>query len=86
MYLWVYGLGTDQGIKYDNGTGWKTAPLPTGVSSTIGYCSSTVGKNKVAWAYFDTYNAFTDIGDASVSLYSHVISLRIKLDRPKNMN
>lgn len=30
--------------------------------------------------------AFTDIGDASVALYSHVISLRIKLDRPKNMN
>lgn len=30
--------------------------------------------------------AFTDIGDASVSLYSHVISLRLKLDRPKNMN
>lgn len=29
--------------------------------------------------------AFTDIGDASVALYSHVISLRLKLDRPKNM-
>jgi len=29
--------------------------------------------------------AFTDIGDASVALYSHVISLRIKLDPPKNM-
>ncbi|MEY3236235.1 MAG: hypothetical protein RI883_336 [Bacteroidota bacterium] len=29
--------------------------------------------------------AFTDIGDASVALYSHVISLRIKLDKPKNM-
>ncbi len=28
--------------------------------------------------------AFTDIGDASVALYSHVISLRIKLDKPKN--
>ena len=28
--------------------------------------------------------AFTDIGDASVALYSHVISLRIKLDPPKN--
>lgn len=27
--------------------------------------------------------AFTDIGDASVALYSHVISLRIKLDKPK---
>lgn len=26
--------------------------------------------------------AFTDIGDASVSLYSHVISLRIKLNKP----
>jgi hypothetical protein len=26
--------------------------------------------------------AFTDIGDASVSLYSHVISLRIKLNPP----
>lgn len=30
--------------------------------------------------------AFTDIGDASIALYSHVISLRIKLDRPTNMN
>lgn len=29
--------------------------------------------------------AFTDIGDASVALYSHVISLRLKLDRPNNM-
>lgn len=28
--------------------------------------------------------AFTDIGDASVALYSHVVSLRIKLDTPKN--
>jgi hypothetical protein len=27
--------------------------------------------------------AFTDIGDASVALYSHVISLRIKLNNPK---
>ena len=26
--------------------------------------------------------AFTDIGDASVALYSHVISLRIKLNKP----
>jgi hypothetical protein len=26
--------------------------------------------------------AFTDIGDASVALYSHVISLRIKLEKP----
>ena len=30
--------------------------------------------------------AFTDIGDASVALYSHVVSLRIKLDKPKNMH
>ena len=30
--------------------------------------------------------AFTDIGDASVALYSHVISIRLLLDRPKNMN
>jgi hypothetical protein len=28
--------------------------------------------------------AFTDIGDASVALYSHVVSLRVKLDKPKN--
>jgi hypothetical protein len=28
--------------------------------------------------------AFTDIGDASVALYSHVISLRIKLNQPQN--
>jgi hypothetical protein len=28
--------------------------------------------------------AFTDIGDASVALYSHVISLRIKLNKPNN--
>jgi hypothetical protein len=28
--------------------------------------------------------AFTDIGDASVALYSHVISLRIKLEKPNN--
>lgn len=28
--------------------------------------------------------AFTDIGDASVALYSHVISLRIKLNKPDN--
>lgn len=28
--------------------------------------------------------AFTDIGDVSVALYSHVISLRLKLDKPKN--
>ncbi|MDB0011524.1 hypothetical protein N9E20_01800 [Crocinitomicaceae bacterium] len=27
--------------------------------------------------------AFTDLGDVSVALYSHVISLRIKLDKPK---
>ncbi len=27
--------------------------------------------------------AFTDIGDASIALYSHVISLRIKLNKPK---
>jgi hypothetical protein len=29
--------------------------------------------------------AFTDIGDASIALYSHVISVRLLLDRPKNM-
>lgn len=29
--------------------------------------------------------AFTDIGDASVALYSHVISLRLGLEKPKNM-
>jgi len=29
--------------------------------------------------------AFTDIGDASVALYSHVISLRLKLKKPSNM-
>lgn len=28
--------------------------------------------------------AFTDIGDASVALYSHIISLRVKLNKPKN--
>lgn len=28
--------------------------------------------------------AFTDIGDASVALYSHVISLRLKLQKPNN--
>jgi hypothetical protein len=28
--------------------------------------------------------AFTDIGDASVALYSHVFSLRMLLDKPKN--
>lgn len=28
--------------------------------------------------------AFTDIGDASVALYSHVISLRLKLNKPEN--
>jgi hypothetical protein len=27
--------------------------------------------------------AFTDIGDASVALYSHVVSLRVKLNKPK---
>lgn len=29
--------------------------------------------------------AFTDIGDASVALYSHVISLRVVLNKPKSM-
>lgn len=29
--------------------------------------------------------AFTDIGDVSVALYSHVISLRLKLNKPKNL-
>lgn len=29
--------------------------------------------------------AFTDIGDASVALYSHIISIKLKLDRPSNM-
>ena len=29
--------------------------------------------------------AYTDIGNASVALYSHVVSLRLMLDRPKNM-
>jgi len=28
--------------------------------------------------------AFTDIGDASVALYSHVVSIRLKLNKPKN--
>lgn len=28
--------------------------------------------------------AFTDIGDASVALYSHVVSLRLKLNKPSN--
>jgi len=28
--------------------------------------------------------AFTDIGDASVALYSHVISIRLKLNKPKS--
>jgi hypothetical protein len=29
--------------------------------------------------------AFTDIGDASVALYSHVLSIRLKLDPPKTV-
>ncbi len=29
--------------------------------------------------------AFTDIGDASVALYSHVLSLRLKLNKPNNI-
>ncbi len=29
--------------------------------------------------------AFTDIGDASVALYSHVFSVKLRLDKPKNM-
>ncbi len=29
--------------------------------------------------------AFTDIGDASAALYSHVISIRLRLNKPKNM-
>ena len=29
--------------------------------------------------------AFTDIGDASVSLYSHIVSLRIKLNKPDGL-
>ncbi|MDX2359934.1 MAG: PorV/PorQ family protein [Crocinitomicaceae bacterium] len=29
--------------------------------------------------------AFTDIGDVSAALYSHVISLRLKLNKPKNL-
>lgn len=29
--------------------------------------------------------AFTDIGDASVALYSHVVSLRVVLNKPKSM-
>ncbi len=29
--------------------------------------------------------AFTDVGDASIALYSHVFSLKLKLDKPKNM-
>ena len=29
--------------------------------------------------------AFTDIGDASIALYSHVFSLKLKLDKPKNV-
>ncbi len=29
--------------------------------------------------------AFTDIGDASVALYSHVISLKLKLNKPSNV-
>lgn len=28
--------------------------------------------------------AFTDIGDASVALYSHIVSLRLKLNQPQN--
>ena len=38
----------------------------------------------VAFKGFHLDYAFTDIGDASVALYSHVISLRLRLDKPKN--
>ena len=38
----------------------------------------------VAFKGFHLDYAFTDIGDASVALYSHVISLRIRLEKPKN--
>jgi hypothetical protein len=38
----------------------------------------------VALKGFHLDYAFTDIGDASVALYSHIISLRLKLDKPKN--
>ncbi len=40
----------------------------------------------LAFKNFHLDYAFTDIGDASVALYSHVVSLRIQLDPPKNMN
>ncbi len=38
----------------------------------------------VAFKGFHLDYAFTDIGDASVALYSHVISLRLRLNKPKN--
>jgi hypothetical protein len=39
----------------------------------------------VQFRNFQLDYAFTDIGDASIALYSHVFSLRAKLDKPKNM-
>jgi hypothetical protein len=39
----------------------------------------------VQFRNFQLDYAFTDIGDASVALYSHVFSLRLKLDKPRNM-
>lgn len=39
----------------------------------------------VQFRNFQLDYAFTDIGDASIALYSHVFSLRVKLDKPKNM-
>ena len=38
----------------------------------------------VAFKGFHIDYAFTDIGDVSAALYSHVISLRLRLDKPKN--
>lgn len=38
----------------------------------------------VALKGFHLDYAFTDIGDSSIALYSHVISLRLKLDKPNN--
>jgi hypothetical protein len=66
-----FGLSNMQYIKdFDNNTSLNIQPnLGLGVQI----------KN------FQLDYAFTDIGDASVALYSHVFSLKLKLDKPKNM-
>lgn len=52
----IVTMASSAGVKYDNGSGWQTVPLPSGVSTSVDWCLSEIDNNGVLWGYYETFD------------------------------